>query len=187
MKRLNDIYESILNETIKVRTIAYHGSTVKFNKFSDEFVGGEEANDQEGPGVYFSTTEEGSSYYGGLTYKVELSGKFLDDKTSSNHVSVNKVLKLIKMASDWQDTAQNWDENPRRGVIKAANDCIQYNQNEKDVFLQVWIDFYRDNPVDFVRNMVKIGYDGIIIDFNDTSNHIIVYNLNSIKLIDITK
>ena len=94
-----------------------------------------------------------------------------------------KIIKLMKMSNDWKDTAQNWDENPRRGIISAAQDFIQYNDNEKDVFLQVWIDFYRDCPVDFVRNMVKMGYDGILIDFSEDSKHLIVYNLNSIKFI----
>ena len=38
----------------------YHGTNSDIQKFSDEFVGKEEATDQEGPGIYFTTLKEES-------------------------------------------------------------------------------------------------------------------------------
>jgi len=92
---------------------------------------------------------------------------------------------LIKMKSDWEMNAQDWAENPDIGAKKAVEDAYDYNDNEKDVFLQIWIDFYRYQPLEFVRNMVKLGYDGILIPKEKGRTHIVVYNPAIIQLMDI--
>ena len=76
------------------------------------------------------------------------------------------------------------------GYKIAAKDAIQYNINPHQQFLQVWIDFYRYKPVDYVRNMVKLGYDSIIINNLNSMitqeskiTHIVVLNPNIIKLL----
>jgi hypothetical protein len=187
------IREVFLNEISKGELYAYHGSNHLINKFSDEFVGAEEATDQQGPGIYFTTSKDDAQGYGEYLYAVKLNGKkFLDDKSSSDKTNKSHLLKMIKMSENWKEKAQNYDYNPEVGARIAINGAIEYNDTEKDAFLQIWIDFYRYETIDFVRNMVKLGYDGLIVDAyggysDDDKKHIIVYNTNIIENLETTK
>jgi len=184
---------SIMNENIIGESddfvksmIAFHGSPTEISNFSDEFVGGKDANDAVGPGVYFTTSKEDASSYGTNIYQVILdTSKYLTSDPIKKDYS-KQLIKLIKMSSDWRDNAQNYDENPERGVMNAVKGYHQYDDNVKDLFLSVWVDFYRYDAINFVRNMVAIGYDGIVIDgYNRNKNfkHLIVYNLNTIEVV----
>jgi ADP-Ribosyltransferase in polyvalent proteins len=183
--KIKTIYNELLTEAIKGgKILAYHGTNHEITSFVDDFVGGEEAKDQEGPGLYFTTSEDDANGYGTFMYKVMLTPRKLLTTSPINRGYLSTIIKLCKMSSNWKETAQNWDENPNRGIIEAANSFIDYNDNEKDLFLQVWIDFYRYKPVEYVRNMVKLGIDGIIIDaygVNKNTKHIIMYNTSLIK------
>jgi hypothetical protein len=80
--------------------------------------------------------------------------------------------------------AQNYDENPRIGLRNFIEATIDYNDTEKDVVQQIWYDFYRYNPIDFVRNMVKLGIDGIMVTKDNGVIHYIIYNPSIIKIQD---
>jgi hypothetical protein len=183
MKKLSKLYESLFNESTDFSAIFYHGSPKKFEKFSDEFVGGEDATDQEGPGIYFTTSAEEARSYGEFIYEVRIDAqRFLDDETSSDSVNVDELYQLVKMADEWEMNAQDWAEDPDTGAMEASYSAIEYNDNEKDCFLQMWIGFYRYDEVNFVRNMVKLGYDGILINrINGDGKHAIVYNLKVVE------
>ena len=160
---------------------AYHGSDKQIDKFVDDFVGTDEATDQEGPGIYFSTSLDDVKMYGNFIHTVILRPRKLVDETSFENINKNEILNLLKTAPDWEDTAQNWAEDPNEGVMNAVDAMMQYSENEKDLFQQVWFDFYRHNPVEYVRAMVNLGYDGQIIEKSDGVKHIIVYNPNIIE------
>lgn len=89
------------------------------------------------------------------------------------------------MAPDWETKAQDFAENP----IDVVNQMVSgaYDYNEKDVLLQVCIDFYRNNAVEFVRNCVELGIDGVIVNRVDGVKHVIVYNPTIIKVTDMKK
>jgi hypothetical protein len=185
--KLKKIYEEVLGETEKLGFLAYHGSPTDFKKFSDEFVGGDEATDQEGPGVYFTTNRENAAAYGGNLYTAKLNGNFITDESASANANEAHIEQLIRMAEDWQSHAQNWGEDPESAIYSSISDMFEYNDNEKDVFLQVWIEYYRYDAVNFVRNMTKLGYDGVVVDRTDDrgiNKHIIVYNPSTITLTD---
>lgn len=171
--------ESLLPESIKNGEYhVFHGSPTKITKFVDEFVGGKEAIDQEGPGIYFTTSEEEAYGYGENVYSVTLTPRLLFDETPTNPQKLRGLItKLAKMAPDWEESAQNYNENPSRGLIDFVESTLNYNDNEKDCMLQVWIDFYRNDTVDYVRNCVKLGIDGIIVQKEyKNAKHVIVYN-----------
>ena len=177
--------ESLLPEAINGGEYhVFHGSPTKITKFIDDFVGGQEANDQEGPGIYFTTSEEEANRYGKNVYSVTLTPRLLFDQIPPNPRKLVSILtKLVKMAKDWKMSAQDYDENPNIGLNEFVKSTLQYNDNEKDCLLQVWIDFYRYKPVEFVRNCVSLGIDGIIVnkDYQDIK-HIIVYNPSIINV-----
>lgn len=173
-----------INEVIKGgEYIVYHGSDTKITKFTDEFVGGENAQDREGPGIYFSTDELEARHYGKYLYKVKLRPRKLIDE-SRLRLNKAQALKLIKSAPNWKMTAQNWDENYNRGVLIALSDFVRYNEKEKDFFQQIWYDFYRQYEIEFVRAMVSIGYDGEYVNKANNASHIIVYNPEIIEILE---
>ena len=162
---------------------AYHGSDTQINKFVDDFVGKEEATDQEGPGIYFSTNIEDARAYGKYIHSVILRPrKFVDESTHKN-VNRKEITAFIKTAPDWEDTAQNWAENPENGLREAVNSLYEYAKNEKDLYQQIWYDWFRYHPLEYVRGMVKLGYDGEIINKAEGNKHFIVYNPDIIEII----
>lgn len=124
-------------------------------------------------------------------YSVKIGGnQFLDDSTPASDVDIEVLVKLIKMLDDWEMNAQDWAVDPEDGAYEAARSAIEYNDTERDVFQQIWVDFYRYNPVDYVRNMVKLGYDGMVVDgYRDQRGikHIIVYNPSIIEVTNVEK
>ena len=175
-----------LDETIKGgKYIMYHGSNHAFNKFTDEFVGGESANDQEGAGIYFTTSKEEANRYGKYIYKVQLKPRKLTNIANKRFVSVSDMTKLIKMSPTWKDDVQNWDENIIRGLAIAIKSIMEYSDNEKDLFQQIEHDFFRYQPRLYVQGMTKLGYDGQLIDKDyEGIVHIIVYNPEIITILE---
>jgi len=167
--------------------IAYHGSNDTIETFTNEFVGAEEATDQEGPGIYFTTDRDDALGYGKILYSVILRPDKLVDETSSDNIKPGELKRLIKTLPEWKMQAQNWDENPERGLHMAIADFIDYNDTEKDVFQQVWIDFFRYHPLLFVQGMVKLGYDGQLIVKENGRQHVIVYNPAIIEVTNVEK
>jgi len=164
---------------------AYHGTDVEVETFTDEFVGAEEATDQEGPGIYFTTDRDDAWGYGKILYTVILNPNKLVDESSSDNIDPEELGEIIKTLPEWEMQAQNWDEDPKIGLRMATADFIDYNETEKDVFQQVWIDFFRYNPLLFVRGMVRLGYDGQLIEKENGRRHIIVYNPDIIEVTNI--
>ncbi len=174
----SNIRENI-NETVSGgEYIMYHGTDHDITNFTDEFVGGKEANDQEGPGIYFTNSIEEAATYGKNIYKVIIKPRKLTDIANKSVVSTANITKLIRMSPSIdvnnEDSLSNWDINPNVAVRKAVASLIEYAENEKDLFQQIWIDFYRNYPRDFVKNMVKLGFDGQLI--KNKNIHIILYN-----------
>ena len=185
-KLIKKLLNEHLNEIVSGgEYIVYHGTNSDIQKFSDEFVGKEEATDQEGPGIYFTTLKEESEMYGKNLYSVKLTPRKLMDMTPINKNKWRSfTTKMLQSAPDWEDTAQNFHENPKKGLILAVESMMDYNDTEKDLAQQIWYDFYRYTPVDFVRNMVEMGIDGIIVP-REKSNHIIVYNPSIIDVLEV--
>jgi hypothetical protein len=158
----------------------YHGSETQITNFVTDFVGGEGATDQEGPGIYFTTSINNAYRYGQYLHTAILKPRKLLTKSAKGGTYA-ELLKLAKMAPDWKETAQNWDMNPIKGIDIFVKNAIDYNDNQKDRFLQVWVDFYRNHPKKYVENCVKMGYDGIVVDTNslfedEPIKHYIIYN-----------
>ena len=65
-------FKSLIDESTIKPIIAYHGTNNKIDKFVTDFVGGQNAMDQEGPGIYFTTKEDDAYQYGNYVHKVLL-------------------------------------------------------------------------------------------------------------------
>ena len=176
-------FKSLIDESTIKPIIAYHGTNNKIDKFVTDFVGGKNEMGQEGPGIYFTTKEDDAYQYGNYVHKVLLKPrKLLSDKTKRG-ITVNDIVKLIKMNKNWQMNAMDWAENPMVG-LKLSIDAILDEVNAKDIITQIYIEYYRYEPIDYVNNATKIGVDGIIVQKEWGANHIIVYNPNIIEIIN---
>ena len=181
-----------LHEILSPNTYAmYHGSPTKITNFTDEFVGGKEAKDQEGPGIYFTSSAKQAGSYGEYIYTVELSPKKLVSTQNGKAAPASQIEWLIKQAPDWKDTVQNWHENPLQGIKLAVRDVIQYNDSPHQQFQQVWYDFFKYQPILYVRGMVKLGYDATTVIHSESFitddkniKHTIVLNPSIIKVVN---
>lgn len=160
----------------------YHGSNKPIDTFVDDFVGN--GNDVYGPGIYFSNNPNDSYGY------ISNDGKFyvcdLDIKkelTKKTRFNKNIVLKFMKESPDeyaWTD----WDENKNVAYQKALKALMEteYADNLLDALTQVWYDWYRDFGTQYVRNLVKLGYDASIHTLPSGTKFAVVYNPKIIKV-----
>ena len=180
-------YKFLLKESTQMQFTAYHGTYGNFDRFTDDFVGGENATDQEGAGIYFTTSLEEAKVYGDKVYTVELYGNFLTDKSPATSVDISNLVQLIKMSEDWEDMAYNFDMDANKGAMKASKWAIEYSDTEKEAFQRIEADFYRYDGVGYVRSMVELGYDGIVVDSYNVEGfkNIIMFNPNKIKMVEV--
>jgi len=178
-----------MNEGSESQVItAYHGSPQKIAKFSDEFVGGKEATDQEGPGIYFTTNVNETVGYAspnGYVYTVELRpSKMLSSKMAMNfEYLVPSVTKLIKSSPNWKGIAMGYSDDINEGLQELVYQFIGMGQSEKEVFVNLYHEVFKENPRLFVKGMVKLGYDALYLPAKDGGGHIVVYNPKIIKVV----
>lgn len=187
---IKKVVRSILKESANQGITAYHSTNHEISKFVDDFIGGKNAIDAKGPGIYF-TDRNDSTLYGGIVYTVNLnSNRFLTDK-STKGLTPALAIQLIKLNKDWQMNASDWDENPNVGLNMFIRETFKRNKTAADRLLNIWGDFYRYNPKEFARNCVQIGIDGINVTNEwgggGSDEHYIVYNPAIIEILNIQK
>jgi len=181
---------------------AYHG-TMTLN-IEWNISGAGQGFSQEGPGIYFTNDIEDAMSYAvlkpgkgtstiftvdlNLNKVVKISGKIPQKEIKqlllwSMGINSEKDILKIEIEEFYESSISNWGEKPYPAFIKAFNDIINYSKNPNDAFQQVWIDHYRYKPIDYLQNMVKLGYDGIIIPRTNGVVHYIIFNPSVIKTI----
>lgn len=181
--KANPLYSIQEDETENDGILVYHGSNTNFNTFLTDFIGGESATDQEGPGVYFTTSREDAEHYGKYIYTIKLRPNRILSDNPKDTVSRKDMEKLIKMAEDWEMHAYDWDENLRIG-LKMSVDAVMSEETPKDVITQVWFEYYRYQPVKYAKNAVSLGYDGISVNRDEGVIHYIIYNPQIISIVN---
>jgi len=170
--------------------LAYHGSRDKFKSFSDKFIGAKKAREQEGPGVYFTTEPEDAINYakdGGYLYKVELNvGNLISNEPTNNlkHI-VKPITKLITSAPNWKRVAKGYSEYDDEALDEILYKYIGMSRSEKEAFVGVYNELYSSTPINYVKNMVKLGYDGVYLPIKTGGAHIAIYNIKTIRILDI--
>lgn len=98
---------------------------------------------------------------------------------------------MISMAPDLDDTLANWGYDPghtsRINAINQVKDAIYSEDNTKDSWLTVWYELYRSNSKEYVENMIKLGYDGLIVTpmhSDGKRKHVVIYNIDSMSIIE---
>jgi len=172
--------------------ILYTGRTVKSTEFDYNYVGLENAIDQEGPGFYFSTSINTAFGYAGNDGIVIIADvdttKFL---TKKNKPKLSDIKKLILAAPDLEDTLTNFAEDYNKALKIAIQSYIEYYDSALDSYQTIWHDFYRYEPVKYLEQLIKLGYNGHFgelfekSNFVEESQHVVVYNNKVIKVLDV--
>lgn len=170
--------------------IAYHGSPQRINSFSTDFLGG--GTDQEGPGIYFTTSIEDAGGYGSNIHTVILRPRKL--VPLKGKVKINEIKKLILASANLTNEKQlasmdidayhdtplsDWGESPTEAFRNAVNNIIEYSTSPHDTFQNIWISFYRYQPQKYLQQMVELGYDGVKVPRTGL-DHYIIFNPNII-------
>lgn len=188
MKLNRIVRKRLLEQVTETGFLVYHGSELEINNFVDDFVGGKDANDAEGPGIYFTTDYDDACGYGPYIYTVRLRGNFVVSSGDPHGIDRELMMTLAKMAEDWEMEAQNYDEDPDTGIEVMVDSAFEYNEDENGVIQQIWINLYRERGVNFVRNCVKLGIDGIVVDrYRNSENkgkHVVLYNTSVMEVVD---
>jgi len=153
---------------------AYHGSETEIVAFDIGFSGN--GIDKEGPGIYFTSSKQDALHYGNKIHNVILDLK--KTVSTKGRPNVSNIKKLILWACNlqnenelqgideeryWEMALSNYGENPCQAFVEAVNSYSTYTQSSHEAFNTISNDFYKNNPIDFIKNMVKLGYDGVII------------------------
>jgi hypothetical protein len=209
--KLNKLYKEILNEELTYRysdtegveddeyeigmvkednsqTItAYHGRQTRYDSVEGLFSRiNNNGTDQEGPGIYFTTRVQEAMKYAspnGYVYKVELTpNKILSNEMSSdNEHLIPALIKLIKSAPNWKGIVKGYAE----GLDDMVYTYLNVSQSEKEVFLNLYHDVFKDIPKLFVSVMARLGYDALYLPAKHDGSHIVVYNPKIIRILDI--
>ena len=155
------------------KVIAYHGTNNKFEKFDYSYIG--VGKDVYGPGFYFVNSYEFADKHGSPgKYELTLDKYIKSGKKSSK----SDLSKLIRWAPNYKDFLSNFSENEQESLNMAIDSYLRYDQI--DAFLSIWQNIYekRGNSRNFVENLVKLGYDGYIVE-EDGYTLYIMYNIDT--------
>jgi hypothetical protein len=198
-------YLEHLKEAIKSLPELYHGRTVKDTAFDYKFIGRQEAIDEQGPGFYFTNSKDDARSYAqpnGIIITVKYNfKKLIEEKNKPNK---NDVIKMLKMSPMLDDILNDWGYDPgfssKQEAFNALFESVYDPNNAKETFLSVWGDGYRrgNNDVQYVKNMVSLGYDGLVVEKPDAGKwgqalankskdvmHIIAYDPSKIEIINV--
>jgi hypothetical protein len=173
--------------------IWYHGRTVDSPIFSLDYVGREEALDQEGPGFYFTNDLENAKKYAEykgivLVCKMNYSKRLLNDRSKPNKKVIEYLIRNSPEFNDEYGPLTDFDENPKVAFNQAVANHLRYPQ-AKDAYQILANTFYKYNPKEYLINLSKF-FDGHIALrqpgwFHDTLiKHLIVYNPNIIQVVN---
>ena len=158
---------------------AYHGTNNEFEKFDYGYIG--IGLDEYGPGFYFSNSYEAAEKYGKVRkYELTFNKYIIKDKKPSKA----EVSKLIRWAPQYKDSLTNFGEYETEAFNTALNSLTRPYYDKVDSYFAIWRDFYlkKGNSRQFVENIVRLGYDGYII--NEEGHTIyVMYNTNNIRML----
>jgi len=168
----------------------FHGSKVSIAKWVLDFAGSV-GHDQEGPGIYFTSLAENARRYGKHFHEVRLDLR--RTIPAKGQVSPLTVRSLIQASPECQGCLEDWGEDPGQALRAAVKCILDANQgNPQQVFQSIWYDFYRGNPKAYLQEMVKLGYDGVVVDVDaeerakkgeEPIQHAIVFNVEAIRML----
>jgi len=162
----------MLFEKFAKSIVAWHGSDQEIETFDLRKLGTGRGHDEEGPGFYFTSEKSDAAMYG-KPHKYVLNLK--NPVPLKGRVNERQVRQLIKMAPNLKDKLDNWGENEKY-AFELAVSSIMDRETPHSAFMQVWYEFYRHDQAEYVTNMKKLGYDGVIVPKTEEVTHYVMFS-----------
>lgn len=181
----------------------YHGRTVADPKFDYKYVGmvNEPTSDQYGPGFYFTDSKTEATRYsahGGILINaiIEINNPISNKKKLTkkevefmirNAPEVARVFHNRKdksaMEEAFYDTVTLSNIDP--DFHTAFNTAVSYHVGKPALenMMLIWREHYRYNPADYLKNLLELGYDGVIVP--SEANLFVVFSPEQIEIIDV--
>ena len=180
------LLSEIVKQTTNVPDTWYHGSTREISEFNLDSVGKPRATDQEGPGIYLTSSPGDALHYGQFVHTVKLLEQprlVPEDK----RFTVASIKSLIDASPNKEDVLQDWDEDQKIALTKAATAIFEkWGPNEfREMLEQVWWDFFRDVPKKWLEVLKKQGFDGFILPRADGIQHFICFNPKILNIVPV--
>lgn len=164
----------------------YHGAKVAFDAFDPARAA--DGHAQEGCGFYFTSDRDDAIHYAGSTgYLLTVELRIDRQLPLTGRARRQDVEALMRASPELDSTLENWDENPSRAFAAALNGMMSRG-TPKEVFEQVWWDFYRSHPAEFLAEVSRLGYDGTVFPRSALRDgtpvqHVVMYNVEKIKIV----
>jgi len=175
-------FQSFITEAIETW---FHGSDTKIDKFTLDNVGRSEAIDQEGPGIYITTSADDARRYGRYIHQLAVKTAKTRLMPDKKRFDPSLIRRLILKSPDRDDALTNWDENPHRALNIAVDQIYSsYGPDEyREAMESIWGDFYRNHPKEYLKALWQ--WDGFILPRADGVRHMIVFKPDIIKVISV--
>ena len=179
-------FSQFLTEAIET---FYHGSKTPIQQFDLDHLGSGENIDQEGPGIYLTSSFEDACHYGPYVYTVRVKLSKTKLMPEKRRLDPSLIRFLIVKSPDRDDALTNWAENPAIALNMAVNQIMDsYGPNEyREAMEQIWGDFYMHHPKEYLSKMRVKGWDGILLDRSNGIKHFIVFDPGILKITGMVK
>lgn len=177
----------LLCELTQNSELWYHGSPKEIKKFNLDHVGKLGAVDQEGPGIYLTSSADDALHYGNIihTVKTVRAPRLVPEIKT---FTVATIKKLIELSPNKEDVLSDWDEKPTVALNKAAQAVYdRWRPNQfREMLEQVWYDFYRETPAAWLNTVNKqLNYDGFILPRSGGVRHFICFNPEILQISEV--
>jgi hypothetical protein len=168
---------SELTKLNEAKEVFYHGSNTQITQFTTEFIGKGDGSDQEGPGIYLTSSADDAKKYGKYIHVVDakvVKSRLLRDSVKTRE---HGIRLMIYKAPDKDDILTDWDENPERAYRKAVEGIMDsYPDCYREALEQVWADFYPNDAEAYLSRLRGWGYQGFKLDRSDGIVHFICWD-----------
>lgn len=169
-----------IRHTVYASQSWYHGSPTMRMSFEDQVWDrkrGERDLNENGPGLYFTDSIEEAKAYGQYLFEAKMEPGF--SLMPNKKPTLNLLLSIFTKSSkeDQETFLSNWGENikPKEALANYIKPTIH------DSAVALYGDLVR-SPADWVKIMVALGYDGIVIN-RPESKHLLVWNPSRLNLL----
>lgn len=167
----------------------YHGSPKEISSFNLENVGRATAVDQEGPGIYLTSSDDDAQKYGNMvhTVKTRRAPRLVPE---TKVFTLTTIKQLIDLSPNKEDVLSDWDQKPDVAASKAARAIFdRWGPDQfREMLEQVWYDFYRDAPKAWLETVVtRLKYDGFILPRSGGIRHFICFNPEILEIASVEK
>jgi hypothetical protein len=178
-------YIEIVNEALET---FYHGSSNLISEFNLDNVGGENAINQEGPGIYLTSSADDAKKYGNHIHEVKVRMSKARMMPDQRTIKPEFVRGLIAKSPIRDEVLQNWDENQQRAMHAAVEGIMSsYGPNDyREAMEQIWADFYSGHEREWLSRMRSNGWDGFVLQRNDGVKHFICFTPEILKIVGVT-